>query len=281
MKTIYENKIIQSATNFTKESDYNYIPKSLALSEKLVGMKIFEDPIFAFGDAHDDYFVKLQKDDVIGNHFMVPNQWLESANTVISYFLPYTDVIKKGNKINMSWPSDEWLHGRIEGQEFLKKLTLLLQNEIIDLGYDCVAPSLDNRIFSVQKKEKYFYGRSLTFTSNWSERHVAFVCGLGTFGLSKGIITKKGMAGRFGSVITNLKITPTKREYEDIYEFCTMCGKCALNCPAKAISKENGKDHVGCSQFLDKVKEKHETRFGCGKCQVGVPCESKTPVKNN
>ena len=36
--------------------------------------------------------------------------------------------------------------------------------------------------------------------STWSERHVAYVSGLGTFGLSGGLITAKGQAVRLGSV---------------------------------------------------------------------------------
>ena len=40
------------------------------------------------------------------------------------------------------------------------------------------------------------------YASNWSERHVAYVCGLGTFGC-QGLITSKGLAGRFGSIITD------------------------------------------------------------------------------
>lgn len=117
----------------------------------------------------------------------------------------------------------------------------------------------------------------LNFTSNWSERHIAFVCGLGTFGLSKGLITNKGISGRFGSIITELYITPDKRQYDDIYEYCTMCGACGRNCPASAISVEKGKDHKACFAFLEKTREKHAPRYGCGKCQVKVPCEGSLP----
>lgn len=39
------------------------------------------------------------------------------------------------------------------------------------------------------------------------------VCGLGIFGLSKGLITSKGIAGRFGSIVTELQIIPNEREY--------------------------------------------------------------------
>ncbi|MCL2760544.1 MAG: 4Fe-4S binding protein, partial [Desulfuromonadales bacterium] len=117
------------------------------------------------------------------------------------------------------------------------------------------------------------------YTSNWSERHIGFVAGLGTFGLSKGIITEKGMAGRMTSVITDLTLPVIKRAYKNTYEYCTMCGACVKNCPAKAISVKTGKDHKTCSNFLEMVKEKEPPYYACGKCQVKVPCEGNIPVK--
>ena len=43
------------------------------------------------------------------------------------------------------------------------------------------------------------------------------------------------------------------------------------------ISLENGKDHLICSKFLKTTKEKYKPRYGCGKCQINVPCESFVP----
>lgn len=77
--------------------------------------------------------------------------------------------------------------------------------------------------------------------SRWSERHAAYVCGLGTFGLSRGFITPKGMAGRITSIIIDEEFEPEERSYTGIYDFCIRCGACAVKCPAGAISKEYGK----------------------------------------
>jgi len=85
------------------------------------------------------------------------------------------------------------------------------------------------------------------------------------------------VAGRFGSIVTELSLPPDSREYEDIYEYCSMCGKCVKNCPVNAISLENGKNHQLCSEFQNITAEKCKPRYGCGKCQVGVPCESGIP----
>ncbi|KOA18561.1 4Fe-4S binding domain protein [Clostridium homopropionicum DSM 5847] len=78
-----------------------------------------------------------------------------------------------------------------------------------------------------------------------------------------------------------LDLEPDRRDYENIYEYCSMCGKCVKNCPANAISLIYGKSHDACSDFLDKTAEKYKPRYGCGKCQINVPCESNIPMPCN
>jgi len=50
------------------------------------------------------------------------------------------------------------------------------------------------------------------WTSTWSERHIAFAAGLGTFSLTRAVITSKGCNVRFASLVTNapLEVTPRK-----------------------------------------------------------------------
>jgi len=236
------------------------------------GLDIYETPIFAFGAVDDDLYNNYKSVDVIGSHFMSPTEWLPDAKTVISFFLPYTDRIKTANAVDNKWPADEWLYGRYEGQQLLKSLLEHLEKVISDAGFKSLAPSNDPR-FKTGNADG-----SIKNTCNWSERHVAYACGLGTFGLSKGIITKKGMAGRFGSILTELDLPKDIREYSNIYEYCTMCGLCINRCPANAISQV-GKESALCADFLNEVWEKHNPRYGCGKCQTAVPCESEIPMK--
>ncbi len=51
--------------------------------------------------------------------------------------------------------------------------------------------------------------------------------------------------------------------------------KYGVNCPAKAITLQEGKSHIKCTRYFDTLRERYAPRFGCGKCQVGVPCERK------
>ena len=266
-----KKRIIADAEEFTQSSPLNYVSDEVSLRQDLAGMRIFDPPVFSFGTANDELYARYKTAEVIGSHFLSPHEWLPEAKTVISFFLPYSEKIKSANSADYEWPADEWLHGRIEGQQFITELTAHILKLLSEAGYSSIAPSLDPR---------YRMGNAgFKFTSNWSQRHVAFACGLGTFGLSKGIITKKGMCGCLGSVLTELELPVDSRRYEDIYEYCNMCGVCISHCPAKAISYKEGKKHTECSAFLDEVLKENNPRYGCGKCQVKVPCESGIPAK--
>ncbi len=264
--------IVKTAADFIQSSPDNYISTEIAISPEIAGTKIYQDPIFAFGDANDPYFTELKDPKAIGSHFRLPKEWLSQARTVISFFLPYTSEVKDSNSQEKKWPSPQWLHGRYEGQKLLNKLSLHLHQQLQQAGYMSVIPCSQDSFWSKRVAE------TASFTSNWSERHVAHVCGLGTFGLSKGLITPKGMAGRFGSIVTDAPLTITDRQYDDREQYCTRCGDCISQCPVKAISFENGKSDKLCSDFLGATGKKYSPRYGCGKCQVGVSCESCIPA---
>lgn len=268
--------IIDLAVRFTEENAGNRVSREAALSENLAGLRIYEAPIFAFGSAQDPLFQCLKEPSIIGPHFMLPQEWLPQACSVISFFLPFTEAVKKGNSRDMSWPSEEWLHARYEGQNFLIMLCEYLQAELAKAGYAGLIPAADPRFWS-NSSVSGNTDKVGDYTSNWSERHVAYVCGLGTFGLSKGLITAKGLAGRFGSIITDLALSPDRREYTELYEYCIKCGACVRHCPAQAISLTEGKKHEPCGDFLASTRKIYDPRYGCGKCQVNVPCESGIP----
>lgn len=258
------NKIKNFSEEFTKEK-YNFVK----MKEKEI--QIFDKPLIGYGDVNDSEFLKLKDENIIGSHFNLPTEWLEEGKTVISLFFPFTKEVRNSNKVG-NWPSREWLHGRIEGQQFLNIFLENLDKFLLNENGKQIAPSLDKKFYLINHNEN---GKS--FTSNWSERHIGYICGLGTFGLSKGIITEKGMAGRFCSIITSLEIEKTERLYKKYDEYCTYCGRCIKECPVNAITLEKGKEHLPCYLFNQEVKNKEINYYGCGKCQVNVPCENKNP----
>lgn len=268
-------RLIEAVNSFVDTSQGNYIQPQVAFKEEYSGCRIFDQPLIGFGDVHDPWFLTLQKPEAVGPHFKLPLEWNEKGKTVVSVFLPFSEKIKQSNQVEFAHPSDLWLHGRIEGQAFCNALGAFMVGYLEEQGYKTVSPCKHKGFKTTIQYDQNQY------TSNWSERHVGFVCGLGTFGLSKGLITKKGMAGRLVSVVTEQAFEKTKRGYTEIYEYCTRCGACIQHCPAQAISLEKGKEHLPCSLFLDSVLEVHRPYYGCGKCQVNVPCMSCVPPKSH
>ena len=96
---------------------------------------------------------------------------------------------------------------RVHGEECNRDMALSLQNWLREKGYEAIAP-IASPEFAKKESERF------EIISNWSERHTAFISGLGTFGLCDGLISKRGKAARYGSVIVNLPLSPTKRDYE-------------------------------------------------------------------
>jgi epoxyqueuosine reductase QueG len=248
--------IRKKMTAFTQDSPLNMVAE-------LNNLRIFDAPLIGVASAEDALFARLKDADAVGPHHLSPGEWLTGSQTVISYFLPFTTAVRTANR-QPGFPALEWLYGRIEGQAFNNALSRFLVDNLTKAGYRAVAPSLDPRFTIVERR------------SNWSERHVAFIAGLGTLSLNRSIITKAGSAGRLGSVVVDAVLAATPREYTAIEEHCTKCGVCILRCPPQAVS-ETGKDHALCDSYLEETRLRFNPRYGCGKCQTAVPCEDGIP----
>lgn len=239
------------------------------------GMAIYDAPLVAFADAADAMFEELKSLHIVGPQFIEPNGWLASAASVVSFFLPFTREIRVSNRAP-GLVSQEWASARIDGEAFLNTLKLFVAEFLRGEGCEAVAPSLDSRFCLTTPTE------GGCRVSNWSERHVAHIAGLGTFGLHKGLITPKGTAGRFGSVVTSMKLQPTKRVYDGTFDYCPYiadgkCGACISRCPAQAIAP-SGKDKTICAHYIDtEIKPRFAPRYGCAKCNIAVPCEAGIP----
>ena len=259
---------------FLEKDDSNRIPAGIAKKPEYAGRKIYDGVAMGVAAADDDIIVSLKANKEANLDLMQPEEWLPGAKSVVSFFMAYSRWITEENT-GGEWPSDGWLHGRIEGHTASNNAIVALVERIGEKGFEAVIPTLDPRIKVFMK----FAGcpESL-YTTNWAERHIAFAAGLGSFGLSRGIITELGMAGRFVSLVTTAPLAPTPRKYTDLYEYCTKCGDCVRACPPKAISLEHLKDHPPCDIFLETVKAKEGPYYGCGKCQSGTPCSHGIPA---
>lgn len=201
--------------------------------------------------------------------------------TVISWVLPQREAVRKANRRAKKYPAEEWARIRVYGEEFNAALRRHVADSLEQAGFPAIAPMLVSN-WTVVKSQRFSYA------SSWSERHAAHAAGLGTFGLCDGLITAKGKAMRVGSVVAKITVAPTPRTYSDHRAYCLFfadgtCGQCIDRCPAHAISKD-GHDKERCRRHLARsreyVKKAYQFEgYGCGLCQVGVPCEARIPVK--
>lgn len=249
----------------------------------------FGTPIVGFASASDPLF-DFYKKHIDESFYLLPEEWLKKKYgkefdrenvSIVSYVLPQTEETKRLCRDLSDCPSYEWQMARVHGEECNRALASSLSDFLGSLGIEAVAPMCE---------ESFSWGDSDRFhkISNWSERHTAHICGLGTFGLCDGLITPVGKAARFGSVIFNAKAEPTPRPYTKYNEYCLAksgCRACIERCPAGAIN-ENGHDKVKCIEYhREKIKPLCIERFSydgysvCGLCQTGVPCESCIPKK--
>ncbi len=251
------------------------------------GEPAWERPPVGFSSGADPLYDFYKKD--IGSFYVLPAEFMRGAHptlevkpeelTVISWVLPQTRATKYDHRKETRMPCERWARARIMGEGVNMRLRAHVVEEMGKAGYPAVAPML-SPLWKQHMSEKYL------FASAWSERHAAYAAGLGTFGLSDGLITAKGKAHRVGSVIAKIDIAPTPRPYTDHHAYCLWyakgtCGACIKKCPANAISGK-GHDKQRCSDYVDTthafVEEHfHFKGYGCGFCQVGVPCESRIP----
>jgi len=267
--------------------------------ESFDGGCIFDEPLVGFADGDDAIFQDYKS--IIGDFHLTPREalgkHLESRGnsqerparaSAISFILPVTYQTRLSLRKETVVPSLRWNHTRWHGQDFIDELSGYVVSLLEGLGYQAVAPELTD----------FFKLKNLPggYVSNWSQRHVSYAAGLGTFSLNDGFITPKGMAMRCGSVITDAQIPPSPRVYKDHFANCLFysdgsCRRCAERCPAGAIS-EQGHDKNKCLEFLfarqkEILKEMGREEgyigryLGCGLCQTNVPCEAGIPRKQS
>lgn len=301
MNKEYHNFLIK---NFA-ESQLNRLP------EKYDKDRIFSDPLIGVAKGNDPIFQKFKE--VVGKEHYLPIEFwnqsgLPSANSedlrIVSIVFPYTKRIRDEGKNEKNYreikryllPAEIYCIGRNYANAFKKDILRKSIKYVEQHGFKATAPMLSD-IFTLLLKGEFY--------SNWSERHVAFASGLGTFSLHDGLITELGCNVRFASFITNAPFQVTLRSYTNPYEYCLFhaegtCGVCIEKCPGKAISEE-GHDKNKCFKYENNVGRKvndiveldlkpHKRRInwklrdqrppvGCAFCQFGVPCMDKNPTK--
>lgn len=245
--------------------------------------RMFDKPIVGIADAQDPWFDRFKE--IIGDFYWTPQEALSlvapeaEAKSVISWCFPISKVARKANAQEKEFPARLWAYVRTYGEKFITRTRHGMENKLQSMGYAALAPAVssENKIHNL--------------AACWSERHTAMVAGLGTFGISGGLITSQGIAHRLGSVVTNAPIPATPRLYgDDPFAWCLrsardICGACIRRCPADSIGETvHERNKEACRSRLSDVTQQRRESFGwkgsygCGLCQTSVPCEDRNPT---
>jgi epoxyqueuosine reductase QueG len=227
----------------------------------------WKTPLVAYANAHDALFPQLKE--IIRPTHATPIELLDSAQTVITYFLPFDESVPRGNQPGR-YASEAWAAAYVETNALIRTVNDQLAQGLRARGYaSVVLPPTHN--FDTQ-----------SLLSDWSHKHVAFIAGLGQFGLHRMLITAAGSCGRLGSLVTSACLEPTPRSAQPacLYTFDQSCTVCVKNCPSGALTERGFDRHACyalCQENADKNRQ-HGLADVCGKCLSVVPCSFIDPV---
>jgi len=230
--------------------------------------KMWKKPIIGIISAKNEKLETLKKS--VSIEHLMPDDILPDAKSIISFFIPFQENIIMSNIIG-TMASEEWAMAYIKTNDLIKIINNEIEVLMAHYGYKIgKIPATHN--FDVKK-----------LISNWSHRHIAYIVGIGAFGINNMLITKNGCCGRLGSIITNYDFD----EYNQIYEknekclkkINGSCGICQKKCIVNAYENGGYNRHKCYEQCLKNVE--YHKRIGyadiCGKCLVDLPCSIKEP----
>ena len=259
---------------------------------------IVNEPIVAFADGDDPIFQEFKS--IVGKFHLTPREIMEkyvagknwrfsptkdiSNISVISWALPLTKETRLMEREAPYGGSPRYNHSRWIGVKLYENLEQYVASLLEILRCNAVAPT-QSKFFEIKEMSGGW------LTANWSERHIAYAAGLGTFGLNGLMITSLGCAVYLGSVICDRALTPNPRNPDPVahcpFYHDGSCGQCIENCPGSAISKE-GRSNITCLKNLRDAQWIKVRDLGldkdlvgpapsCGQCSIGIPCEDKIP----
>lgn len=230
--------------------------------------RFWREPLVACASADDPIFDVLRES--VFPDQAKPAELLAGARTVIVFFLPFRPEIGKENERSPFFASRSWALAYPATNSLIEEINLSLMKKIEEAGHRAtVTPATHN--FDPVK-----------LISRWSHKHLAYVAGLGTFGIHQQIITSAGCCGRLGSLVTTMPLPVSERPGR---EFCLEkagqeCGVCADRCAYQALTLGSF-DRQACYRQCLRTDEHYSDLplvDVCGKCCCEVPCSYTIPA---
>ena len=222
---------------------------------------LFRTPIAAFSSAHDTRYDELKE--IIGPWHLSPKELLEDAQSVISYFIPYTRAVAE-DPANFKERSENGLALWIDAYETF--------NDYVNHVNEKLMAYLSSKEFSAKAVPATHTYDPKDMRCFFSHRSAAYISNLGVFGANRLIITEKGSAGRFCTLFTSARLEVTKEPPTARCPYVDGggCGLCIKACPVGALANDNI-DRFTCNDELlrnmDKLKRAALRHADvCGKC---------------
>ncbi|MDR1045090.1 MAG: epoxyqueuosine reductase [Candidatus Adiutrix sp.] len=226
----------------------------------------YRTPLAGFSSADDPLFEEIIR--IVGDHHLRPRDVWPGVRTVLSFFIPFSGTLVRGNR-GRGPVSRDW------GLSYVRTNALIGR-----LGRDLIqmAGARGHPAAAIPATHNF---DSDTLRSAWSHRSAALVAGLGRFGLNNMLIGPSGCAGRYGTVFLSSRLEPDPRPEE---EFCLyfksgQCRACLAACPVGALGAE-GFDRFKCYARLKEnsagLNIEGRQVDVCGKCVVSGPCALKS-----
>lgn len=226
---------------------------------------IWEPPLVRCADARDPLFARL-RDIVVPNHYL-PQDYLPKARSVLSWFIPFKKAVAAGNGEGLHC-SAAWAAAYLATNAMAAHINERLAAKIRARGGRAAVPHDAGMI-----------SRELIY-SRWSQKHVAWIAGHGTFGRNNMLISDVGCVGRYYSLVTDQQARPDPlvREERCLYKKSAQCGLCVRQCPSGALS-ERGFDRRACLEMCERNDALYPGADVCGKCVVNLPCSFARHVR--
>ena len=182
-----------------------------------------------------------------------PLETMDNAKSIIVCAFPYyTENIDKSNISKYCYGEDY----HIVIKRYLNKIGEYLSEQIDEFEF-----------------------KSYTDNGPLVDRYLAYISGIGYFGLNNNIITDKyGSYVFIGYIITNYEFKPD----EPSVKTCIKCGKCVNYCPGNALLGSYEMNPKRCVSYMTQKKEdlteeekeiliNQDKVFGCDICQDVCP----------
>lgn len=227
---------------------------------------LFRTPVMGCAAADDDVFRRIRS--LTHDGHLAPADVISGARSVVAFFLPFTREVAEENRPGPS-ASRRWAEAYTHTNALIGEVTNAVREDLagrgVRVGYRSPTGGFD--------EEKLM--------ADWSHRHVAYGCGLGTFGLNNLLLTGAGCCGRLGSFVLDRHLEPTPRPHQErcLHHRGDYCAACVDLCPTGALTAEGFDRHLCYDHLLAAGAEYpgFPSASVCGKCALG-PCGLGVPV---